>query len=123
MDPIFKLEMNQDKTKVDSQSSLDRPLSNTTGIEELESKRENKQTSDCKVNFFEILNYKQSLKIVNNYYTTLLFLEEQPVLLAGNTKGQIQVFRVWGYEEFFDRDSDQKEALLKALYPFNDKFS
>ena len=112
MDPIFRLDI-QGPTK-DSLNTILETIeeSNDSGIDQLKKTSKVGKTGSTHAGF-----NKKSHKNRNepSHFTSLLFSTKYPVLLAGDTHGKVKVFRVWGYEHFFDRDCDQEQILMKGI--------
>ena len=113
MDPIFRLDIDQSEQK-----------NHLLPLETIEESEENSLghlkknvKSGKQVNKINKLKKKMKHRrkpSEQNHFTSLLFSSKHPVLLAGDTNGKVQVFRVWGYEHFFDRDCDQENILMRG---------
>jgi len=49
---------------------------------------------------------------------TVKFSPKHPILVSGDIKGDIKVYRIFGYDDQFNlTQKQQEERLLKAVYP------
>lgn len=58
-----------------------------------------------------VINHPKGL-----YYSELRFIGNNPLLLAGDIEGNVQILRVWGYEDYFNHNLDQKNKLYKGKF-------
>lgn len=115
MDPIFRIDI-QGPAK-DSLNTVLETIeeSNESGLDQLKKPTKIGKAGASQPGFSK--KSKKSRK-EPNHFTSLLFSSKYPVLLAGDTHGKVKVFRVWGYEHFFDRDCDQERILMKGFVNF-----
>jgi len=45
------------------------------------------------------------------------FCRDNPVIATGNVDGDVNIYRLYGYEDFYDNNKNQAETLQKILYP------
>lgn len=111
MDPIFRIDI--EGPPPDTLNTVLETIeeSNESGLDQLKKTAKPPKSGSNQTGFA-----KKSKKPRKepNHFTSLLFSSKYPVLLAGDTNGKVKVFRVWGYEHFFDRDCDQERILMKG---------
>jgi hypothetical protein len=113
MDPIFRLDING--TPKDSLHTALETIeeSEENGLDQLKNNTKLGKGNSVQNGFMR--KNKRSVK-ESSHFTSLLFSSKYPVLLAGDTHGKVQVFRVWGYEQFFDKDCDQETILMRGIF-------
>lgn len=49
--------------------------------------------------------------------TMVRFSDHSPVLITGDSAGDVNVYRLYGYEDIDPTPKVQRDSLLKCLYP------